>query len=46
MIPRVGSKDQSLKDGPIRKGVSIYVGRAAEGLCLVAAVTDYIVRRG
>lgn len=32
------------KTDPYRKGVNIYVGRAAEGLCPVAA--DYMVKHG
>ena len=34
------------KTDPYRKGVHIYLGRASAELCPVAAVLDYMVRRG
>ena len=34
------------KTDPFRKGVSIYLGRGSEELCPVAAILDYLVRRG
>ena len=34
------------KTDPFRRGVSIFIGRASEELCPVAAILDYMVRRG
>ena len=37
---------KSSKTDPFRQGVSIYLGRARDSLCLVAAVLGYMVQRG
>ena len=34
------------KTDPFRRGVTVYIGRATEELCPVAAILNYMVRRG
>ena len=39
-------KIKASKTDPFRRGVSVYIGVAAGDLCPVAAILDYMVRRG